>query len=71
MFRRKMAVEEAWMEERMEQGQRQQAQAQAQAQAMEGVDSAPVGDVARNGNEDGNGDGTGGAAGEADLDVIL
>jgi len=71
VFRRKMAVEEAWMEERMEQGQRQQAQAQAQAQAMEGVDSAPVGDVARNGNEDGNGDGTGGAAGEADLDVIL
>ena len=62
VFRRKMAVEEAWIQATMEEGQRRD-------QAMEGVDTVlEQENVTQNGNEFGNGEE---AAKEEDLDEIL
>ena len=68
VFRRKMAVEEAWIEETMEQGRRQQEQ--GEAATMEGVLGNAAGDGAQQ-NGDGIGDGVVEKAKEEDLDVIL
>ena len=62
VFRRKMAVEEAWVQEMLEQGA--QVQAQAQAGAMDGIEGPG------HGGQNGNGDANGGANDE-ELDEIL
>ena len=73
VFRRKMAVEEAWVQEMLEQGAQAQAQAHAQAQAqagsMEGIDGP--GNGGQNGNGDANGGANGGEAKDEELDDIL
>jgi nuclear cap-binding protein subunit 1 len=69
VFRRKMAVEEAWVQEMLEQGAQAQAQAQAQAEAMEGVDGSGIGGPDRNG--DTNGGANGGEMKDEELDDML
>lgn len=60
VFRRKMAVEEAWVQEMLEQRAQAQAQAQAQAGSMEGIDG--LGNGGQNGKSDANGGTNGGKA---------
>ena len=72
VFRRKMAVEEAWIEETMEQGRRRQGE--AAATVMEGVDAAAGGEIQNGGDEDDDMVGNGvevTLAREEVLDVVL
>ena len=75
VFRRKMAVEEAWIEETTEQGRRRQVEIAAgggdgDAAVMEGVDAASAGIEVQNGGGVGNGVEVA-LANEEDLDVVL